>query len=383
MFIDIDTHADVWSFLTEGFVPLIFVQELQLSEMRNPEDEDVVPYFYTIPQDSEARGVLLNYNRMIGGVRIRQERGIEGPCNTFGTNLGFYKIDCRHGLGYELFPETWTAFTTTDPVDEFWLWLHDPQTTMLDILYQKEAEDWLDAATRKIEIAVPVINLDYNIYTIVFVNLFFSRGGHIWKRIIPMSTYSSWWHGPQNIVVDVIWVACMCWISLTEGWKIRSIYRVSGWRGIKHDYLNFWIIVDWVSVAIAVVLVVIFSFRLNATSHLNTLLVAIGDTDYALYTDEYRARCQEFLEALDIECHQTYYFRIALGVYPLVIIMRLFKAFSAQPRLSMVTRTISGAAVDLLHFLLVFASIFLTYAVAGIILFGREADGFTTLPRAV
>jgi len=378
---DIDTFADVFSWFSEGLVPLMFMQEMQISEGRDPSDEDVEPFFWTTPQDE--RGVVLNYNRLVGGIRVRQERGTPGPCTTKGANLGFYGIDCRHGLGYELWPETWTAFTTTNGERDFWLWVHEEQTTLLDRVYQKEAEDWLDAATRKIEIAIPIMNLEYNIYSLIFVSLFFSRGGHIWKRIIPMSTYSSWWHGPANIVVDSIWGTCMLWITFSEGLKIRSIYNTSGWRGVRHDYLNFWIIIDWISVGIAIFLTSMFMLRLNATASLNDIVTEIGAIDYVDYEDLYRAKCMEFLNALDAEVHRTYEFRIFLGVYPLVIIMRLFKAFSAQPRLSMVTRTLSGAAVDLLHFLLVFSSIFLTYAVAGILLFGREADGFTTLPRAI
>lgn len=38
------------------------------------------------------------------------------------------------------------------------------------------------------------------------------------------------------------------------------------------------------------------------------------------------------------------------GFYPVCIMMRLFKAFAAQPRLAIVTKTLALAATDLTHF---------------------------------
>jgi len=48
-----------------------------------------------------------------------------------------------------------------------------------------------------------------------------------------------------------------------------------------------------------------------------------------------------------------------------------------------VTDTLISASTDLAHFSLVFLSIFLTYALAGSVLFGRDMDNFSTFARAV
>ena len=45
-------------------------------------------------------------------------------------------------------------------------------------------------------------------------------------------------------------------------------------------------------------------------------------------------------------------FRMLLAAYPGVIVLRLFKAFNAQPRLALVTRTLQAAGTDLYHFML-------------------------------
>lgn len=47
-------------------------------------------------------------------------------------------------------------------------------------------------------------------------------------------------------------------------------------------------------------------------------------------------------------------FRFWLCIYPVVLLMRLFKSFAAQKRLAIVTDTFSVAYNDLMHFFVVF-----------------------------
>merc|ERR1719265_230686 len=80
------------------------------------------------------------------------------------------------------------------------------------------------------------------------------------------------------------------------------------------------------------------------------------------------------------KCHSVRYLCV---FYPMVIMCRLFKAFAAQPRLALVTRTLSMAAIDVGHFGIVFVTIFFSYAVMGHTLFGREVYDFSDLGRSV
>jgi hypothetical protein len=74
---------------------------------------------------------------------------------------------------------------------------------------------------------------------------------------------------------------------------------------------------------------------------------------------------------------------MVMAAYPLIIILRLFKAYSAQPRLAMVTKTLETAGQELVEFGLVFMSVFITFTISGVVLFGREVNSFATMPRAV
>jgi len=383
---DINSATDFWSWIIKGFVPLVFVQERGFAEERDMDDPEIAAL--AGPVDEQFRGIWLNFNRIVGGVRVRQERGDPQTCTSLTILQKFYNMECQGtmaGSGYELYPERETARYTRDPQREFWLWNDQNQTTMLADLTMKEKDGWLDRGTTKIEIAIPVFNGNLGVYTILYIDFFFPRSGHIWKRILPMSTYSQWWHGWYNIVPDAMWILGLLSILFTELSNVCSTLTAKtggGLRGIYHEYLSFWNIVDWTTVLAGGWVISGYMFRFWGTLRVNTELIALGLLDVHSQQAEYYKQTQVFIDTLAVECQSAQNFRLLLGMYPMLIVMRLFEAFAHQPRLSIVTSTLGDAFVDLAHFLLVFLSIFLTYAVAGVVLFGREVDSFTNVMRA-
>lgn len=78
---------------------------------------------------------------------------------------------------------------------------------------------------------------------------------------------------------------------------------------------------------------------------------------------------------------QTY---TAMNVLSVILMtMRALKLLDFQPRLGLVTRTLSKAFVDLIHFFLVFALVLASYAVVGFVSFGSEIERFASFERAI
>mmetsp|Transcript_62055 Transcript_62055/g.147884 ORF Transcript_62055/g.147884 Transcript_62055/m.147884 type:complete len:358 (-) Transcript_62055:43-1116(-) len=69
--------------------------------------------------------------------------------------------------------------------------------------------------------------------------------------------------------------------------------------------------------------------------------------------------------------------------YPLIIMMRLFRSFEAQPRLAIVSSTLRTAAADLAHFFMIFACVYLCFVVSSLLFFGQDLESFSTLDRAL
>ncbi|CAE7033991.1 Rsph3a [Symbiodinium sp. CCMP2592] len=65
----------------------------------------------------------------------------------------------------------------------------------------------------------------------------------------------------------------------------------------------------------------------------------------------------------------------------MLVMLRLFKSFHAQPRLAIVTKTIITASQDLLHFFIVLLSVYTCMAVFGYLLFGQDVEDFSTWDR--
>merc|ERR1719382_1128359 len=67
----------------------------------------------------------------------------------------------------------------------------------------------------------------------------------------------------------------------------------------------------------------------------------------------------------------------------MVVMLRLFKSFDAQPRLAVVTKTLVEASQDMMHFGIVFFSVYFCMSVNSVLLFGQDVEAFATLDRAL
>eukprot|EP00928_Gymnodinium_smaydae_P084976 TRINITY_DN6826_c0_g2_i1.p1 TRINITY_DN6826_c0_g2~~TRINITY_DN6826_c0_g2_i1.p1 ORF type:complete len:1042 (-),score=231.14 TRINITY_DN6826_c0_g2_i1:33-3158(-) len=376
---DVNSIADFWSWSRKGLLPVLFVQEVGFAESRNRSDPRIINASRTFSRNE--RGVLLNYNRIIGGVRFRQERSSGEACSSPEELVPFANQSCV-GLGYELDPESWDARGMTNPEREAWLYVREDFEALEQQLVAMEAAHWLDRYTQKVEITVPIYTAEFGLHTMLSINFYFSRGGHIWKQLFPYSTYANWWTYSYYIAFDSIWVACLLHTLQVEMREIRRVVKQKGCAALQTDYIGFWNAVDWMSVIGGLIIVTLCLVSIRGTNRVNAETQAL-DPDVLGEGDGYRAQVSTYMDALEAVVLYVHIFKLVLSAYPLIIVLRLFKAFSAQPRLALVTDTLAVTAVDLVHFLLVFISIFMTLAISGLILFGRQLESFTTVPRAM
>ena len=85
-------------------------------------------------------------------------------------------------------------------------------------------------------------------------------------------------------------------------------------------------------------------------SNLQQQLGFLQTQDAALQRAVRLGHVAAFYEAVEAVCTEEKRFRLILCFYPMLLLLRLFKSFAAQPRLAVVTDTIKLASQDLLHF---------------------------------
>jgi len=158
--------------------------------------------------------------------------------------------------------------------------------------------------------------------------------------------------------------------------------RRLGYKEGTREYITLPNGVTWFSVLSFLVICVIWVSHLVKVGTLREKL-EIARTTSGLdetWTDQER---MEAIELAEETIAEFFTFRTVLAFYPFVIMTRLFKAFSAQPRLSIVTLTLSKAFTDVSHFGLVFVVIFMAFCISGMMLFGCELEGFAEIGRAM
>jgi hypothetical protein len=157
--------------------------------------------------------------------------------------------------------------------------------------------------------------------------------------------------------------------------------------GFKYYFNDFKNIVDWASLSYSAVVFVMWGvwclrkseqgdFRLTANPTIKGSWESGGKNDILTSSNS------AFWETVDETALYDERMQYVLAFYPICIGLRFLSAFSAQPRLGMVTATLKCAANDLIHFGVVMCITLLVFTASGLILFGREVEEFENFGRA-
>lgn len=387
-FYDVNSNQDFWSWVRNGLIPLLFVQQTGYSEgYFSQEIYDIYNYsgvdYMQRPwlNNESFRGLYMGHNRIIAGLRLSQERydDIEYECASPLSLDPVYNEPagrCVGGGVYELDPEMWDARATAqdDRKSIEWVYATSSIEYIQAVIWRLERENWLDKHTQKVELAFPTYNAEYGIHAMVHMNFFFSRGGHIWKAIIPMSVFSDLLDRWFKIAADITFIICLLTMLFQEAMLIVVIIRTKGIVGIIGQVMQPVNLLDWMGVLAGSAVVTMMGFLFKFVQDLNRAGIALG----LEVNDE---NMKVYIWELENAIHYYGKLRLVMAAYPLVIVFRLFKTFAAQARLAVVTNSLNKASVDLFHFMIIFIAIFGIYAIAATSLFGHSVDDLATLSR--
>uniref|UniRef100_A0A7S1M1G8 Polycystin cation channel PKD1/PKD2 domain-containing protein n=1 Tax=Alexandrium catenella TaxID=2925 RepID=A0A7S1M1G8_ALECA len=256
------------------------------------------------------------------------------------------------------------------------------QTVTRQVLKGLEDRAWFSPQTAKIELLFTTYNTNEDLLTATYIMFFLNRGGHIHKIVEPVSFNLDPYHGGYICYVwDICWASLIVKLFLEESWEIIKHLRQLGVRKGLMVYMNMSNGVDWVSIGVAVFLVIMWVQHLSRLQELKDILLAASPTMPGSYSTA--AERNAFFDMVDGIVYDVHFLRTALALYPFVIVSRFFKAFSLQPRLAMVTMTLSKAATDITHFLVVFTTVFVIFGFSAMILWGQELEEFANEMRSL
>lgn len=408
----VNTIADFWSWMNMGLIPLVFREEWDVNEVRAntlarcaevnaalaswgfPQAgsrllQELLPCPEQSPEVIEkgSQSMYLLYNRIIGGLRLVQQRVEAEDCLTTDIPDSAYGRPC-YPSRYDLDPDYKTGLVPTqNEIDSpggetTWLLSPNSQETIRKRLRELENQHWVSEATAKIEVSFVSYNAIEGTLTMTYIQVFFTRGGHFWKQVVQFSlTHSLARSGWAVYACLGLWALISLKLLFAEVMDImQHCWQLGLFVGIK-TYIAFWNVVDWLSISISFTLILLLflidSWTQDVLDVLETMDPSIegGWSELAILNNV----------VADIETLGFTSRRLRLGffVYPFLLASRLFKSFVAQPRLAVMTKTLGEAFTDIFHFGIVLFTVFMTYAAGAVCLFGREMMEFCTLERAV
>eukprot|EP00746_Dinoflagellata_sp_MGD_P127331 gnl/MRDRNA2_/MRDRNA2_61929_c0_seq2.p1 gnl/MRDRNA2_/MRDRNA2_61929_c0~~gnl/MRDRNA2_/MRDRNA2_61929_c0_seq2.p1 ORF type:complete len:905 (+),score=115.22 gnl/MRDRNA2_/MRDRNA2_61929_c0_seq2:66-2717(+) len=402
---DAQYPADIFSWLRVGLVPLIFKKDKGWSELHPGSS----PWPDVSLTDAQKKSYL-QYNRVVGGVRLSQTRTNLFECENQELAEA-YGMQCHSvssavaGLDLSVQPQHLDIrFHKADfePHLTRWLLLDEGKENVEVRLRQIETANWISDRTGQVAVHFLTYNAHFNCLTLNGIHFFFSPTGRLWKKTshtgIFLQPYpaSHWWLRYADIVF-VLLGARLFLIEITELSNSLNKHRKDDdtvTKCIKRYIIDFWNFVDWISIALMMAMTIMVALIFDEIDMLEEDLMNVSGLNPVDSSDINSIRVstisfrstEAYLNNLmdqgnhvfDME-HQC---RIVASVFPICLMLRLFKVFSAQPRLALVTDTISVALVDVAHFLVVFVSIFSTFVLMAVSLFGREMPEFSTFGRS-
>ncbi|CAD7949535.1 unnamed protein product [Amoebophrya sp. A120] len=395
---DVHTVADVYSWLRLGFVPLMLSDSFGYSEHLT----DTVTAPQTLPPAQQFPGYqrtsplpsdLLLWNHLVGAVRLTQTTNSEhgsSSCWDVPEEIRLVlndKLTPCYGQGD--FPTLQQHLAISKPVESPAKTVFLPtdfaspgspysstaevQTAIGDL----EKNLWITENVKQVQISFLSLNREFGLWTMTTISFTFRRGGQVLKDIYQQSTWLNFPMGnaqPELLTsLNLLWLAMNCYIFLQEVTEIAKILKETrSLSRFSQKYFGLWNVVDWLTVFSACSLIGFYFY-------LNTFVMDLKTNFSSLTTGSNSLTNEKLYDlTLNIMTHQNELVFCSY-LYVLISLVRLFKGFSAQPRLGVVTNTIINAAVDILHFLVVFSSVFFAYALAGVIVFGRHLQEFATL----
>jgi len=178
--------------------------------------------------------------------------------------------------------------------------------------------------------------------------------------------------------VDIIFFIIIFYIFVLEFKDALCALRLG--CGEFKDYWAFWNCVDWVNILMTFSAGGTWGFAILAMR--DPAMDALLNDDYKIKVD-LMALTEVELDSIDAALLrlETLYdcMQVVFAANTATVVLKFFKAFSSNPRLMVVTNTFKVAGTDLMHFFIIFCTIFLPFTIIGHILFGSDVQEFASV----
>lgn len=374
--VDRDTF---WKWVYEGWLRNILRHHMVSFIREVDPDQDVL-------KTNPFPGRVLKTHQIIGAVRFRRWYAVGTACLSGNMWKDLYSQCPMHG---ELMPDDWYIF------------YHESYEVIQEQIQERAENFWLDDHTRFLDVQTFSYNAHQAMFTLDNLRLEFREAGYMIHRDGKRETFAdSPYYNLWLAIPDLIF-AVLLWNVFYGEMKELVPAAMNGLDGIK-DYLKLWNVIDWIAIGFGFTTLSFWMvFVLKVSGELPEVLKPLPSNapDRAVFTNRSYLTSEEFdsvVDRFDFERQVAEIFRCAeevaeshvvarrlIFVYLFILMLKFFKAFGSNDRLDIVIKTITGSAVDVAHFALAFALVFVCFAGSGMLLIGTTFEGYHTIPSAL
>jgi len=248
---------------------------------------------------------------------------------------------------------------------------------------------WIDFHTSWVGIRALVFNPDLGMFAHVTVHIYMPPSG-MFKAHIMISSFAPEPYQYMSLVaVDATWFFLLLWFTIRT---IKNLAMAIKSKSMRTYFRTIWNYIDVLSVLGGFVCACLVVILLSGLDDLKAKAMAVRlaepltmDTNgQPIIPSQAAATAYELLvselqyAAIGISNYLTQ-LRILLCWYTLMSAAKFLQAFSAQPRLAVITDTLLRAQEDLIHFGIVWIIVQFAFVVSGMFLFGRKMWNFSSL----
>jgi len=226
---------------------------------------------------------------------------------------------------------------------------------------------------------VLILNSETNSPTLqsVKVNFIFSRGGGIFASIRMEVMFLASYSSVLSIFIDGLWMICL--VAHTSN-RIRKLFKAFRRKDVARHLMDIVVLLAWTNVVLSWLNVALFAFMSHLRSHVREQLEDLNKISDAA---EYREAMWLLQDVADEVMLVTSWFSVCITYMCIVLMCRSFAALAVQPRLAIVLATLHATSVDLAHFAIIIVPTFVAFAVAGMCIFGRRVEQFSSIHRSI
>jgi hypothetical protein len=255
-----------------------------------------------------------------------------------------------------------------------------------------QIERWADEDTTDLELCFATYGVRSQLFGVTCSTVRMDDFGYVSPFSSAQAVVTSPY--PQEIYISIIYLVFdglyIVFIITPLYNELKDIFhavRLSGCADGINSYWGFWNAVDWLSIVTGIVSITLWFFCCQAMWTDSITGIVVEDGQGKILAPGVMGLPVVALEQLheDFKSIISLFniMRITMGCTACTIMMKFFKAFQANARLRVVTNTMSKAASDIVHFSVVFISVFLVFALTGHIFFGNDLKEFRDLPSSI